>query len=256
MKDKSPQICAIIPARFGSTRLLGKPLLDFHGKPMVQWVYETAIKVYDHVAIATDDDRIVHAVERFGGLSVMTNTEHKNGTSRCLEAYIKLGWSADYIVNIQGDEPMIDQQCLHDLNATLMNQQADISTLIASVTDEKELFGASEVFVVRTKQDYALYFSRAIIPFFHRIPQDQWLEHGKYFKHVGLYAFKPEVLRNLVDLKPSYLEKAEDLEQNRWIENGYRIKTGLTETTSYPVDTPNDIQLVRDLMAKGLNLKK
>jgi 3-deoxy-manno-octulosonate cytidylyltransferase (CMP-KDO synthetase) len=252
MKPKTSNICAIIPARYGSTRLPGKPLLDFHGKPMIQWVCEAASKVYKQVAVATDHKVIMDTVHGYGGTCVMTSQEHLNGTSRVHEAYHSLGWSCDYIVNIQGDEPMIRPQCLIELNQSLSSGTSDIGTLVTTVEDEKELFGESEVFVVRDVTNHAMYFSRSIIPCFHGIPQDQWLEHGKFLKHLGLYAYKPEVLNQLINLKPSFLEISECLEQNRWLEHGFSIMTADTEVDSYPVDTPADVDFVRDMMEKIL----
>ncbi len=250
MEVKSSNICAIIPARYESTRLPGKPLVDFHGKPMIQWVYEAAAAVYEQVAIATDDKRIVEVVESFDGVAIITAETHTNGTSRVHEAYQLLGWSTDYVVNIQGDEPMIKPESLRDLNGALLDNGPDIATLVAKVTDENELFNQSEVFVVRNNQDYALYFSRAVIPHLHRVSRENWLEKGSFLKHVGLYAYKPDVLNKIIYLPPGHLELTEGLEQNRWLENRYQIKTAITKMISYPVDTPDDVKMVRDLMTQ------
>ncbi len=214
---------------------------------MVQWVYETANEVFENVAVATDDKLIVDAVNAFGGEVVMTSDTHKNGTSRVIEAYQKLNWNTDYVINIQGDEPMISSRCLQDLAGALQTD-IDICTLIARVDDEKELFGESEVFVVKDMNDFALYFSRAIIPFHQNIPQDQWVQHGTFLKHVGLYAFNSRILNRINKLEASPLELAESLEQNRWLQYGMKIKLALTSEQSYPVDTAEDVELVRALM--------
>lgn len=253
MKQSQPDICAIIPARYGSTRLPGKPLLDFHGKTMIHHVYDIVSKVFEKTAVATDDERIVKEVESFGGKAVMTSDHHDNGTSRVSEAIDILGWEMDYLVNVQGDEPMLSVKCLEQLVESLSDGKAELSTLIAPVKNEKELFGESEVFVVRDHEDYALYFSRAVIPYYQRIPHDQWLEHGTFYKHVGLYAYRTDLLPRIIALQPSLLEQSECLEQNRWLEHGYKIKTAITEEVSYPVDSPEDVQLVRDLMVQKKN---
>ncbi|MCL4170790.1 UNVERIFIED_CONTAM: hypothetical protein GTU68_026286, partial [Idotea baltica] len=203
---------------------------------MIQWVYEATKEVFSSVAVATEDESIKTCVESFGGQVVMTRDSHTNGTSRVAEAVEILNWDHDYVINVQGDEPMISKDCLLDLARSLEDGQADVGTLMSKVHDGKELFGESEVFV----------FSRSIIPFFHRIPQDQWLEHGEFYKHVGLYAYKPSLLKTLVNLPESFLEKAESLEQNRWLEHGFKIKLGETDEISYPVDTPDDVEFVRE----------
>ena len=251
MSQKHRHICAVIPARYASTRLPGKPLIEFMGKPMIQWVYEAAGEVYKNVAVATDDDRIVSCVESFGGKAVLTSDQHPNGTSRVLEAYELLDWSSVYVVNIQGDEPMIDIQSLQDLNAILTKGHADIATLVSKVTDMEELRNKSEVFVVHDVHNRALYFSRAVIPVWKDLSKSEWLDHGIFYKHIGLYAYRPEILKKLVRLSPVDLELAEGLEQNRWLAHGYAIHTGLTATVSYPVDTPQDVNLVRKMMEKS-----
>jgi len=252
MPEKFKDIVAIIPARYGSTRLPGKPLIDFHGKPMIQWVNEAATQIFDRVAVATDDERILAAVEAIGGTGIRTRDDHMNGSSRVAEAFDKTGWQASYVVNIQGDEPMITTNALREFGDALCAGDSDIGTQISRVRDEAELYGESEVFVVANNRQQALYFSRSIIPFYRDIPKDQWLEHGKFMKHLGLYAFKPSVLAAVVNLSPSPLEQAESLEQNRWLENGYSIQLVETNEICHPVDTPRDVEYVRELMAKQM----
>jgi 3-deoxy-manno-octulosonate cytidylyltransferase (CMP-KDO synthetase) len=246
------KITAIIPARYESSRLPGKPLIEFYGKPMIQWVYERASEIYDSVFIATDDQRIFDAAAAFGSKAILTSPDHSNGTSRVWEAYSQSGVYADYIVNIQGDEPLVAAGMLKDINTALRDDETDIATLIAEVISEDELLSESEVFVVKDANDYALYFSRSVIPHIHEVNRQEWLSKCKFYKHVGMYAYKPKVLRQLVNLPKSSLELAEGLEQNRWLENGFRIRTAVTSHESYPVDVPADVVKVKSMFDKLL----
>lgn len=215
---------------------------------MIQWVYEQTAKVYTDVFVATDDKRIVDVVESFGGKAIMTDINHTDGTSRVAEAYQKSGLKADYIVNIQGDEPMISPRMLQDLNEALVLGDADVATLISPVQSEEELFNSSEVFVVTDKNDFAMYFSRAIIPGFKDKPQRDWFKSHQYYKHLGLYAYKASIIEDLIKLEPGVYGDIEGLEQLNWLESGYKVKTAVSLELSIPVDVPADLERVRELM--------
>lgn len=241
----------VIPARYGSTRLEGKPLADIHGKPMIQWVYEKASQAIDDVVVATDDQRIVNAVEAFGGRAVMTAADHQTGTNRCLEAFELVDGNQgryDVVINIQGDEPMLDPDQLSTLKKCFDNPGTELATLVIPVTDAFDLENNSEVFVTFTKNKKALYFSRAVIPVVYNIPKDQWLDYNTFYKHVGLYGYTAEALRKFAKLPQSNLELTEKLEQNRWIEDGGDIWIGITEHQSIPVDTQSDLERIRKMM--------
>lgn len=243
---------AIIPARFGSSRLEGKPLVDILGKPMIQRVYEQTIKAIPTAFVATDDERIKQAVIEFGGNVVMTSADHQNGTTRCLEAYKKIvantHESYDVIVNVQGDEPMLEPDQLKELIRPFDRKEVRISTLVSPVTSAEDLFNESEAFVVLDKNKKALYFSRSVIPHIRDIHKMHWLEHHTFFKHVGLYAYTFEALQEFAELPLSTLERMESLEQNRWIENGNSIHVELTNFDSIPVDTIDDLERVRGIL--------
>ena len=242
----------IIPARYGSTRLEGKPLADINGKPMIQWVYEKVKLEMDHVYVATDDDRIKNAVEGFGGKVVMTSENHTTGTNRCLEALEiiteELGIQFDVVVNIQGDEPMIDPEQIHTLKQCFDDKEAELATLVIPVTDPKDLMNDSEVFVTFDKHMRALYFSRAVIPVVHGVKRNEWMNKATFYKHLGLYAYTTKALKEFAKLPPSKLEQLEKLEQNRWMENGGTIKIGITEHQSIPVDTLDDLERIRKII--------
>lgn len=243
---------AIIPARYSSTRLPGKPLVDIHGKPMIRWVWEQVRKATPHVAVATDDERIARVVEGFGGKAVMTRNDHPTGTNRCLEAYQKItveeGSEYDVIMNVQGDEPMLNPDQLRELLSCFDLPGTELGTLIMKVERAEDLFNESEAFVVLDKNRNALYFSRAPIPHVRGVKREDWLEHHTYYKHVGLYAYTPATLEAFAHLPVSPLEKAESLEQNRWLEAGGKIRTALTAHDGIPVDTPKDLERVRGMM--------
>ncbi len=245
---------AIIPARFGSSRLEGKPLLDILGKPMIQRVYEQTLKAIPTAYVATDDERIKQTVLEFGGNVVMTSIDHENGTTRCLEAYEniskELGEKFDVIVNVQGDEPMLEPEQLNELIRPFSNDGVRLSTLVSPVQSAQDLFNESEVFVVFDKNKKALYFSRAVIPHVRGIHKTHWLEHHTYYKHVGLYAYSYEALKEFASLESTQLEKVEALEQNRWIENGNAIHVELTHFDTIPVDTIDDLKKVRRLLGE------
>ena len=242
----------IIPARYGSTRLEGKPLADIKGKSMIQWVYEKVKLEMDHVYVATDDMRIKNAVEQFGGLAVMTSKDHTTGTNRCLEALQIIekdtGESFDVVINIQGDEPMIDPDQLRVLKDCFGDQATEMATLVIPVTDAADLENDSEVFVTFDVNMRALYFSRAVIPVVHGVARQDWMTHTTFYKHLGLYAYTKKALADFAHLPQSRIEKLEKLEQNRWLENGGTIKVGITEHQSIPVDTQEDLERIRKII--------
>ncbi len=237
----------IIPARYASTRFPGKPLADLDGKPMIQRVYEQAQKVLDAVWVATDDNRIETAVRKFGGNVVMTSKKHKSGTDRCHEAYTKIGKGYNVIINIQGDEPFIQPSQIETLKACFTNYSVQIATLVKPFKADENFAAAlsnkNTPKVVINKQNEAMYFSRAIIPFFRGKSHTEWLANHTYYKHIGLYGYRADVLHEITRLPQSPLEKAESLEQLRWLENGYRIKVGFTEQETIGIDTPSDMEL-------------
>lgn len=247
-------ILGIIPARYGSTRLEGKPLVDICGKPMIQRVYEQAKKVLTHVVVATDDVRIEIAVKEFGGEVVMTCTSHRTGTNRCLEAYEIVQESSsvtfDAVINIQGDEPLLEPEQVRCLVSCFDDPNTELATLVMPVSSEGDLFNDSEVFVVFDKNKKALYFSRSVIPHIRDIHKAHWLEHHTFYKHLGMYGFTTDSLKQFAALKQTKLELTESLEQNRWLENGGVIKIEITQHDSIPVDTIDDLKRVRRIIEK------
>lgn len=246
-------VLGIIPARYGSTRLEGKPLLDIGGKTMIQRVYEQAHKLLDHVVVATDDERIEKAVHDFGGNVVMTSSKHTTGTNRCLEAYIvfnaKSDVNFDVVVNIQGDEPLLDPEQIRSLISCFDEDRTEMATLVMPVKNDKNLMNGG-VFVVIDRFKNALYFSRAVIPFVRDIPKKDWHTKHLFYKHVGMYAFRPKALKEFAALQQTSLELAESLEQNRWLENGKKIKVEITELETLAVDTKDDLERVRKIIKK------
>lgn len=236
----------IIPARYASTRFPGKPLVDMAGKPMIQRVYEQARKALNEVWVATDDERIEKAVKQFGGNVVMTSDKHRSGTDRCCEAFKKTGSDADVIINIQGDEPFIHVSQIDLLKGCFDNPSVDIATLIKPIPQdadfEKDLFNPNIPKVVVNKSFEALYFSRSVIPYVRGKEHTEWLKDHTYFKHLGIYAYRTNIISELTQLEPSPLEIAESLEQLRWLENGYKIKTGVTTEETIGIDTPEDME--------------
>lgn len=243
------QFLGIIPARYASTRFPGKPLAQLHNKPMIQWVYESAQKVFAHLVVATDDDRILKAVADFGGGAVMTSPDHRSGTERCAEAYSlyenQSGEKFSHIVNIQGDEPLIKTEQLTMLMDCVKIPGTGIATLIQPLDNQDDLENPNVVKVVVDKSFKALYFSRAPIPHLRGIPPGQWSNEHTYYSHIGLYAFRSEVLEEIVKLPPTALEMVESLEQLRWMEQGIPIQTRITTLPSLGVDTPEDLEKIR-----------
>lgn len=245
----SNKIIAIIPARYESSRFPGKPLAIINGKPMIQRVYEQTSKAFNDVCVATDDMRIFETVEKFGGKAIMTSKSHRSGTDRCLEAYYKyIGNNknnSDIVINVQGDEPYIHPEQLCELSNCFNDDNIQIATLVKKIHTTKELFNNNSPKVILDKNNFALYFSRAPIPFSreHEI-DDNFIEISNYYRHIGLYGYRATILEQICNLPESFLEKTEKLEQLRWLENGYKIKTALTEYETYAVDTPEDMALL------------
>jgi 3-deoxy-manno-octulosonate cytidylyltransferase (CMP-KDO synthetase) len=246
----------IIPARYASTRFPGKPLVDIAGKMMIQRVYERAAQVLEEVWVATDDTRIEEAVKGFGGKVVMTSEACPSGTDRCREAAERITAtterSFDVVVNIQGDEPFLHPEMLEKLTSCFDDEKADIATLANPAIYKEDLFNPSEAKVVFDKNRDALYFSRSPVPYVMEVDEADWLKHHTFYKHVGVYAYKMDVLRKITELPVSSLEATERLEQNRWLENGFRIRVEITDHESVPVDTPEDLKRIQRLLDKNL----
>jgi len=232
---------AIIPARYASTRFPGKPLAMLGGKTVIQRVYEQASTILDEAWVATDDERIFAAVEQFGGCAVMTRSDHKSGTDRIEEAAEKIGTDADVIINIQGDEPFVQASQIKTLMQLFDNADTQIGTLGKRFESQEAAKNPNSPKIVTDLQGFALYFSRSVIPFVRGAASEDWFSHYPYLKHLGLYAYRREVLREVTQLPQSPLELAESLEQLRWLENGYRIRVGLTDVETVGIDTPEDL---------------
>ena len=245
-------ILGLIPARYASSRFPGKPLLEILGKTMIQRVYEQAKKSnrLEDVVVATDDERIFKHVKSFGGNVVMTLTDHPSGTDRCFEALKKTGKEYSYIINIQGDEPFIDPSQI-DLLAALCNGETELATLMIPVDSHEVLFDSGEVKITMNNKQEALYFSREVIPHIKGVDKKDWHKHFPYFRHAGMYAYRADILEQITKLPPSSLEKAESLEQLRWLENGFKIKLAVTDFDSHCIDTPEDVEKVLRLMKLG-----
>ncbi len=235
---------AIIPARYASTRFPGKPLALLGNKPVVIHVCEQALKVFDHVFVATDDERIAAVVMAAGFCAIMTQENHKSGTDRCCEAFKKCGIDAGVVINIQGDEPFIQPSQLITLCELFDDQSTDIATLVKpfpSDTPYEKLANPNCPKVVVDDNMHALYFSRSVIPYVRGIPEQGWASRHVYYKHIGLYAFKSHVLEKITTLPQSTIEKAESLEQLRWLSAGYKIKVGVTNVETIGIDSPDDL---------------
>lgn len=245
MQHKGSKTLGIIPARYASTRFPGKPLVDIQGKSMIRRVYEQATKAtsLDEIIVATDDIRILEHVQSWNGQAMMTATEHQSGTDRCAEILAKQASNIQFVVNIQGDEPFIQPEqidyLINNLQANIVQQQ--IATLAKRIDNQSDIHNANIVKVVFDATQKALYFSRNPIPFVRGIAPEEWLTHGEFYKHIGLYAFEANTLLELVKLPQSRLEKTESLEQLRWLENGYNIHVGLTDLETKGIDTPEDL---------------
>ncbi|WP_198034410.1 3-deoxy-manno-octulosonate cytidylyltransferase [Dyadobacter tibetensis] len=239
------QILGIIPARYASTRFPAKALVDIGGKSMIQRVYEQAIQAskLTKVIVATDDQRILDHVNAFGGHAVMTSTEHQSGTDRCYEAFKSLGTHYDYVINIQGDEPFISPEPINEL-AEVLDLTTELATLVKVIDSEDLLFNQNVPKAVLNARGDIMYFSRQTIPFLRSYEPGEWLQQHTYYKHIGIYAYRVDVLGKITNLPVSSLEKAEALEQLRWLENGFTIRAVCTNDDSHGVDTPADLDRV------------
>lgn len=242
-------ILGIIPARYASTRFPGKPLADIKGKSMLRRVYEQAsgARTLDDLIIATDDERISDHAGSFGARVVMTSGKHPSGTDRCFEAYMNHEKKFDYVLNVQGDEPFLDPRQIDSLTA-ICDGQTEIATQMTRCTSHETLFDSGEVKIVLGAQDRALYFSRSVIPFLKDHDPKKWHQIHSYYRHVGMYAYRTDVLAQICQLPVSSLEKAESLEQLRWLENGFSIRCSETNFDSHCIDSPGDIEKVLRLM--------
>ena len=235
-------VLGLIPARYASTRFPGKPLVDIAGKSMIQRVFEQAKKCrqLDEVVVATDDERILNHVLEFGGNAIMTSTEHQSGTDRCAEVSLQYP-EFNVIINIQGDEPFIDPEQISKVISCFDSQDTQLATLVKKIGSEQELFNPNSPKVIINKNSEAIYFSRLPLPYIRGQEQENWLQHFTFFKHIGIYGYRADILHQITKLPVSSLEKAESLEQLRWIENGFRIKVAETDLETYAIDTPEDL---------------
>lgn len=242
----------IIPARYASTRFPGKPLAMLGGKAVIQRVYEQVKDCFDDLYVATDDARIADCVKSFGGKVVMTSEACNNGTERCLDAYRNLGIECDVIVNIQGDEPFIQQKQVEALISCFDSPETDIATLVKPFEKEdglERLECPNSPKVVMNTNGFAIYFSRSVIPYLRGVEKEEWLDKHVFYKHLGIYAYRVDVLEKITTLEQSPMEKAESLEQLRWLENGYKIRVGVTDIETVGIDTPEDLERAREFAA-------
>lgn len=238
------KILGVIPARYASSRFPGKPLALISGISMVERVYRQALKAasLSTVVVATDDERIAGTVRAFGGICVMTQPDHPSGTDRCAEALQRMEGSYEAVINIQGDEPFIHPSAINLLADALQEERVEIATLVKPVADHHELENPNTPKVVIASNGDALYFSRQPIPFYKGVNFPEWQQQHTYFKHIGIYGYRADVLPLLTCLPQGLLEKAESLEQLRWLEHGFRIRTRVTDAETVAVDTPDDLQ--------------
>ena len=241
---------AIIPARYASTRFPGKPLALLGGKTVIERVYRQVSEVVEEVFVATDDERIFREVERFGGRAVMTSPNHRSGTDRIQEAVTTIGTQADVVINVQGDEPFIQASQIEELCRQFDDPTTQIATLGKPFASMEAVENENSPKIVLDNNGFALYFSRSVIPFVRGIDRSRWLENFPFLKHIGLYAYRREVLREITQLPPSSLEQAESLEQLRWLQNGYRIRVGLTDVETIGIDTPDDLARAEEFLGK------
>jgi 3-deoxy-manno-octulosonate cytidylyltransferase (CMP-KDO synthetase) len=244
---------AIIPARYASTRFPGKPLAMLGGKTVIERVYEKAVATLGEAYVATDDERISEAVCRFGGKAVMTSDQHRSGTDRIAEAARIIGTDADVIVNIQGDEPFIHASQIEAAIGCFDDPETQIATLGKPFTTDKDfqaLSNPNSPKLVTDLRGFALYFSRSVIPYVRGKETSEWIASHTFLKHIGLYAYRRDVLQAVTLLKPSPLEVAESLEQLRWLQNGYRIRVATTDLETVGIDTPEDLQKAAAMLAE------
>ena len=245
------KFAGIIPARFASTRFPGKPLALIGGKTMIQRVYEKASSVLKHVYVATDDERIANAVKEFGGNVIITSPNHQSGTDRCYEALCNTGEKFDVVINIQGDEPFIDPTQIKALMDCFDDWQTQIATMAKKISPKDGmayLENPNHPKLVVNSKDEAMYFSRSVIPYLRGTDKNEWLSKHVYLKHLGIYAYRADILAHITSLTPSTLELAESLEQLRWLENGFRIKVCYTDIETIGIDTPEDLEKANSLL--------
>lgn len=246
------QFAGIIPARYASSRFPGKPLVMIGNKPMIQRVYELARETLEIVYVATDDKRVFDAVVNFGGKAIMTSPDHFSGTDRCAEAVSKINLETpakiDIVINIQGDEPFIKSEQIALLMKCFSDETVEIATLIRKVEPGEDIFNPNQPKVILNLKGDAIYFSRAAIPFIRDAEMNEWSGKHDFYKHIGLYAYRTEILKKVTLLPRSSLEISESLEQNRWLENGFRIRTAVTQWESIGIDTPDDLEKAKLLL--------
>lgn len=240
-------ILGIIPARYASSRFPGKPLISLAGKSMICRVYEQACKAskLGKVVVATDDERIADEVKNFGGEFVMTSDQHRSGTDRCAETVKKVAGNWDAVINIQGDEPFIQPEQINLLASLFEDETVQIGTLVKKLSDPSDLDNPNTMKVVLDVKGNGMYFSRSPIPFVRSAEKKDWLQHHFFYKHIGIYGYRTAVLEKLTLLAPGKLEQAESLEQLRWLENGYAIRTAFTELETISIDVPEDLEKLK-----------
>lgn len=251
MNNERNKFAGIIPARYASSRFPGKPLVMIGGKSMIRRVYEQASKALELVYVATDDMRIFDAVAAFGGKAVMTSPGHQSGTDRCAEATERImketGKNIDVVVNVQGDEPFIRPEQISLLMECFDQADVEIATLIRQCEAGEDIFNPNQPKVVIDKNGNAIYFSRAAIPYIRDAGKESWSARHVFYKHIGLYAYRTETLKRITGMNRSSLELAESLEQNRWLENGIKIRTAVTLWESIGIDTPDDLEKAKSI---------
>ncbi len=245
------RVLGIIPSRYESFRFPGKPLIDIAGKSMIQRVYEGAAKssLITEIVVATDDQRIADEVKRFGGKQMLTSTDHESGTERCGEV-IQSMTDYDVILNIQGDEPLIESEQLNQLIEVFNNSEVNIGTIVKTISRLEDIRNPNRIKVVLDEHENGIYFSRSPIPNLANIPHEEWLNHSTFYKHIGIYAWRTSTLKELLNLEPTELEKQESLEQLRWIYHGYKIRTVVTEIETPNIDVPQDLDKVLEELAR------
>lgn len=242
----------IIPARYASTRFPGKPLALLGGKPVIQHVYEKVAAVLEAAYVATDDERIYDVVKSFGGQVVMTRTDHKSGTDRIEEAIEKIGGEWDVVVNVQGDEPFVAKSQLDTICHCFDDPTTQIATLGKPFESMEAVQNPNSPKIVVDNMGFAMYFSRSVIPYVRGKEESSWLTHYPFLKHLGIYAYRKDVLRQVTQLPQSSLEIAESLEQLRWLQNGFKIKVGTTEVETVGIDTPQDLERAEEFLKAQL----
>lgn len=238
----------IIPARYASTRFPGKPLALLGGKPVIQHVYEKVAAVLEAAYVATDDERIYDVVKAFGGQVVMTRTDHKSGTDRIEEAIEKIGGEWDVVVNVQGDEPFVAKSQLDTICHCFDDPTTQIATLGKPFESMEAVQNPNSPKIVVDNMGFAMYFSRSVIPYVRGKEKSSWLTHYPFLKHLGIYAYRKDVLRQVTQLPQSSLEIAESLEQLRWLQNGFKIKVGTTDVETVGIDTPQDLERAEEFL--------